>query len=188
MFISVRTEGLFCKCINASFPPFLSSLTGFYKLICVFIHSLSCHSHCANTLEFDPILILSQKWEAMPVQYTARLYLSNLDQVPEHLGLPQKNLSVWRSPGMSVLTWWGWWRAGMFSGHLWQSQPAWITYYLTDACLWDFCLYWRDGMDGCHGDTQDIKLFVSWNKDWALHARVLSKQRAKPFPTVYSLL
>lgn len=70
MFIPrLRVEGSFCKCTNASLP-LLSSVTGFDKLICVYVHSLSCLSHCANTLEFDPILILSQKWKDMPIHHT----------------------------------------------------------------------------------------------------------------------
>lgn len=54
---SLRVEWSFCKCTNASFPPLLSSLTGFDKLICVCVcvclcvrvYTLFCLTHCANT-------------------------------------------------------------------------------------------------------------------------------------------
>lgn len=63
--LSLRAEWSFCKCTNASFLPLLSSLMSLDKLcacMCVYVFVVRARpSHCANSLQFDPVLITQMK-------------------------------------------------------------------------------------------------------------------------------
>lgn len=139
---SLIAEWSFDKCTNASFFPLLSLLMGFDKLICVCVCSLSCLAHCANTLEFDPILITEMKMYVcllhsvhffFPLQPSNTASISaRMQSIPDH---PRT-----RTSGVHTRVQQEHFVTGcLLSGCLCQSQPTWITYFLTDSCLWDFC-------------------------------------------------
>lgn len=138
--------------LNALMPPSSPScprwlaLTNWFVCVCVYIHSLSCLTHCANTLESDPVLILSQKWKDMPIHRSLHSFTSPTFQPYSHLGPDPEHPRSPRAGGASgvhprvqqehFVTRW------LLSGCPWQSRSRMdylFSYCICLSYLWDFC-------------------------------------------------